>query len=106
MPHNITPVHSHSYVQPALSALSAHGADALPLDPSLTSAPALQQEQKAGQFRSKALLQSLVDGYLQRVEHEEQLEELNSEWRKKQREWGLAADSLRVRTAATSRKQS
>ncbi len=102
MLHNI-PVHSHSYVKPALSASSAHGAAALPLDARLTSAPALQQEQKAGQFRGKALLQSLVSGYLLRVEHEKQVEELDSEWRKKQREWHLAADSLRVRAAATSR---
>ncbi|DBB12118.1 TPA: hypothetical protein ACH3X3_006229 [Trebouxia sp. C0006] len=58
----------------------------------------LKQEQKAGQFRGKALLQSLVSGYLLRVEHEKQVEELDSEWRKKQREWHLAADSLRHKT--------
>ncbi len=88
-----------------LSALSAHGAAALPLDASLTGAPALQSEQEAGQFCSKALLQSLVDGYSQRLEHEEQVEELHSEWRRKQREWDLTANSLQVRAAVTSRKQ-
>ena len=85
--------------------LPAHGAAALPLDANLTGAPALQQEQKAGQYWSKALLHSLVDGYSQGLKHEMHIEELNSESARKQREWDLTADSLQVRAAVSSRKQ-
>ncbi len=84
--------------------LPAHGAAALQLHASLTSAPALQQEKEAGQFWTKALLRSLVDGYSQGLNHAEQIEQLNSEWSKKQCVWDLTASSLQVRAAVTSRK--
>lgn len=88
-----------------LSASLAHGADALPLDASLTSARALQKEQEVGSSWSKQLLQSLVLRYSERMEHEEHMQQLNIKWMEKQRRWDLTADSLQVRLAVTSRNQ-
>lgn len=51
---------------------------------------------------SNELVRSLVEGYSQRLAHEEQIEEINSEWRTKEREWDLNAE---VRLAVTSRNQ-
>jgi len=48
------------------------------LHASLTSAPALQQEKEAGQFWTKALLRSLVDGYSQGLNHAEQFVSLTA----------------------------
>jgi len=72
------------------------------LDASLTGAPALQQAQEAGSYRSKELVRSLVERYSQGLAHEEQIEELNNKWRRKEREWDLNAE---VRLAVTSRNQ-
>ncbi len=88
-----------------LSALSAHGAAALPLDASLTGAPALQQAQEARSCWSEELLRSLVDRYTLRLAREEEIQRLNSEWMEKQREWDLTANVLQVRVAVTLRNQ-
>jgi len=47
-------------------------------------------------------VRSLVERYSQGLAHEEQIEELNNKWRRKEREWDLNAE---VRLAVTSRNQ-